>query len=50
MTWYIILLLADTRERLESNVRVMSEVLSKWAEDESDEGGETEGTLLSENW
>ena len=42
-------LLADSRERLESNLRVMSEVLSKWEEDESDEGGETEGTLRSEN-
>ena len=43
-------LLADSRETLESNLRVMSEVLSKWEEDESDEGGETEGTLRSENW
>ena len=43
-------LLADSRETLESNLRVMSEVLSKWEEDESDEGGETEGTLCSENW
>ena len=43
-------LLADSRETLESNLRVMSEVLSKWEEDESDEGGETEGMLRSENW
>ena len=38
-------LLADSRETLESNLRAMSEVFSKWEEDESDEGGETEGTL-----
>ena len=48
-------LLADSAERLESNLKVLSEVLkqmgaeSELEEDESDEGGKTERKLRSEN-
>ena len=48
-------LLADSAERLESNLKVLSEVLkqmgaeSELEEDCSDEGGKTERKLRSEN-
>ena len=50
-----VVLLADSAERLESNLKVLSEVLkqmgaeSELEEDESDEGGKTERKLRSEN-
>ena len=42
----VIIFLADSAERIEGNLKAMSEVLSReLKEDESDEGGEMERTL-----